>query len=96
MTFGMLDMVETRQISALAKAELSRLGGCAIAQAVSCCLPTAALIRFQAKSCVICDGQIGAGASFFLERWIFLPILISPNALYSSATRGWWNRKMSS
>jgi hypothetical protein len=41
------------------------MAGCAIAQAVSRWLPTAAAqVRSQVKSCGICGGQSGTGAGF--------------------------------
>jgi hypothetical protein len=55
--------------------------GCAIAQAVSRWLPTAAArVRSQIRSCGICGGQSGTGAGFLLVLRFPLPILIPPTA----------------
>lgn len=55
------------------------------AQAVSLLLPNATVrVRFQAKSYRICCGQIGSGSGLLRKVQFPLPILILPNALYSS------------
>jgi hypothetical protein len=69
--------------------------GRAIAQAISCRLPTAAVrARARLRSCGICGGQSGAGAGFLLVLRFPLPILITPTAPHSSSSiiRGWYNR----
>jgi hypothetical protein len=67
--------------------------GRAIAQAVSRRLPTAAArVRFQVRSCGICDEQSGTGAGFLRVLRFPLPILISPTTPHSSVIRGWYNR----
>jgi hypothetical protein len=69
--------------------------GRAIAQAVSCWLPTAAA-RVQARvwSCGICGGQSGAGAGILRVLRFPLPIFIPPIAPQSppSIIWGWYNR----
>jgi hypothetical protein len=40
----------------------------------------------------ICGGQNGTGARFVRVLRFPLPILIPPNAPYSSIIRGWYNR----
>jgi hypothetical protein len=71
--------------------------GRAIGQAVNRPLPTAATqVRTQVRSCGICDGQSGAGASFLQVLRFPLPILIPPTAPHlSSIIRGWYNRPVS-
>jgi hypothetical protein len=66
----------------------------AVAQAVSCWLPTvAAWVRAQVRSCGICGGQSGTGAGFLLVLWFHLPILIPLIAPHSSSIiQGWYNR----
>jgi hypothetical protein len=66
----------------------------AIAQAVSRRLLTAAArVRSQVRSCGICGGQNGAGASFLRVLLFPLPILIPPTAPHSSTIiRLWYNR----
>jgi hypothetical protein len=68
--------------------------GCAIAQAVSCRLPTsAAHVRSQVTSCGICGGQSGTEAGFLRVFRFSLPILIPPSAPYPSLSiRNWYNR----
>jgi hypothetical protein len=67
-----------------------------VTQAVSRRLPTAAAwVRSQVKSCGICGEQSGIGAGFFRVLRFPLPILIPPNAPYSSTIRGWYNRPVS-
>jgi hypothetical protein len=46
--------------------------GCAIAQAVSCCLPTTVV---RVRSCAICGGQSSTGASFSQVLRFPLPII---------------------
>jgi hypothetical protein len=66
------------------------------AQAVSRWLPTsAARVRSQVRSCGICGGQSSNGAGFLRVVRFPLPILIPPNAPYSSIIRGWYNRPIS-
>jgi hypothetical protein len=43
----------------------------------------------------ICGGQNGTGAGFLRVFQFLLPILIPPNASYSSIIRGWYNRPIS-
>jgi hypothetical protein len=69
--------------------------GRAIAQAVSCRLPTAAArVRTQVRSCWICGEQSGTGEDFLRVLLFPLPILIPPTAPHSSSSiiRGWYNR----
>jgi hypothetical protein len=69
--------------------------GHAIAQAVSCQLPTmAARVRAQVRSCGICGGQRGTGGKFSQVLRFPLPILIPLTAPHSSSsiTQGWYNR----
>jgi hypothetical protein len=55
--------------------------GRAIAQVVSRWLPTAAArVRSQVRSCGICGGQSGTGASFLQVLRFPLPVLIPPTA----------------
>jgi hypothetical protein len=55
--------------------------GRAIAQAVSCWLPTAAArVRARGLASGICGGQSGAGAGFLRVLQFPLPIFIPPNA----------------
>jgi hypothetical protein len=55
--------------------------GSAIAQAVSCWLPTtAARVRARVWSSGICGGQSGAEAGFLQVLRFPLPIFISPNS----------------
>jgi hypothetical protein len=55
--------------------------GCAIAQAVSRWLPTAAArVRVRYWSSGICGGQIGAEAGFLGELRFPLPVLIAQNS----------------
>jgi hypothetical protein len=64
--------------------------GCAVAQAVSCWLPTAvAWVRVRA-ACKICGGQNGTGASFFRVLRFPLPIIppISPSQSPRAGTVG--------
>jgi hypothetical protein len=64
--------------------------GHAIAQAVSCWLPTAvAQVRSQVRSCGICVGQRDAGSSFLRVLGFLLPILIPPGAPHSSSYIIW-------
>jgi hypothetical protein len=68
---------------------------CAIAQVVSCRLPTAtARVRPRVRSCGICGGQSGTGAGFLRVLWILLPIRIPPIAPQSSSSIiwGWYHR----
>jgi hypothetical protein len=68
---------------------------CAIAQAVSHQLPTAAArVQAQFRLCEICDGQSGTGAGFLRALQFPLPILIPPTAPHSLSyiIRGWYNR----
>jgi hypothetical protein len=56
-------------------------------QAVSRRLPIAAArVRSHDKSCEICDEKSGTGAGFLRVLRLPLPILIPPNAPYSSRT----------
>jgi hypothetical protein len=66
--------------------------GRAIAQVVSCQLPTAAApVRAQVRSCGICGGQSGIGAVFLRVLRFPLPILIPLTAPHSSSIiRGWY------
>jgi hypothetical protein len=58
-------------------------------QAVSRRLSTAAVrVRSQVRSCRICGGQSGNGVGFLLTFCFPLPILIPPNASYSSFGAG--------
>jgi hypothetical protein len=67
--------------------------GCAIAQAFSRPLPNAkARVRYHITSCGICGGQSGTGAGLLRVLRFPLPILIPPNAVYSSIIRGCYNR----
>jgi hypothetical protein len=69
--------------------------GRAIAQAISCWLPTmAGWVRAWVWSCGICGGQSGAGAGFFRVLRFPLPISIPPIApqTSSSIVCGWYNR----
>jgi hypothetical protein len=60
--------------------------GHAIAQAVSRRFPTAAAqVRAQVRSCGICGGQSGTGASFLRVLRFPLPIIIPPTAPHSSS-----------
>jgi hypothetical protein len=72
--------------------------GCAIAQAVSGRLPTAAA-RFQAQAGWrgICGGQSCTGSGFLRVLRFPLPIIIPPTAPYSSSSiiRGWYSRPIS-
>jgi hypothetical protein len=62
----------------------------AIAQAVSCWLPTAAAqVRARVWSCGICGGQSGAGAGFLRVLLFPLPILIPPIAPQSPSSIIW-------
>jgi hypothetical protein len=74
--------------------KLSNPGGSSIAQAVCRRLPTsAARVRDQVRSCGICGGQSGTGASFPSVLRFSLPILIPLTAPHSSSiVRGWYNR----
>jgi hypothetical protein len=61
-------------------------GGHAIAQGVSCWLPTVvAWVRSQVKSCGICGGPSGTGAGCLRALQFHLPILIPPNTPSSGA-----------
>jgi hypothetical protein len=65
-------------------------GGRAIAQVVSCWLPTVAS-RVQARvwPCGICGGQSGAGTGFLRVLRFPLPILIPPIAPHSPSSIIW-------
>jgi hypothetical protein len=64
--------------------------GCAIAQAVSRRLPTAAAtVRSRVRSCGIYGERSGTGAGYLRVLRFPLPILIPPNAPYSPIIRGW-------
>jgi hypothetical protein len=65
--------------------------GCAIAQAVSPRLPTAAArVPAHARSCGIYGKQSGTDASFLWILRFSLPVLIPPTAPHSSSIiRGW-------
>jgi hypothetical protein len=66
--------------------------GHAIAQTVSCHLPTtAARVWTQVKSWGMRDGQCGTEAGFLQVPGFPLPVLIPPNAPYSSIIWGWYN-----
>jgi hypothetical protein len=71
--------------------------GRAIALAVTRRLLTAATrVRAQVRSCRICGGQSGTGASFLRALRVPLPILIPLTAPHSSSiVRGWYNRPVS-
>jgi hypothetical protein len=70
----------------MTKRDLSR----AIAQAVSCWLPTAAArVRARFWSCGICGGQRGAGAGFLRVLRFPLPIFIPPTAPQSPSSIIW-------
>jgi hypothetical protein len=63
--------------------------GRAIAQEVNCRLPTAAArVRSQLRSCGVCGGQSGIGTGFLLVLRFPLPVIIPPNAPYSSSEAG--------
>jgi hypothetical protein len=64
----------------------TRLGGRAIAQAVSRWLPTAAA---RVWSCGICGGQRGAGVGFLRVLRFPLPIFIPPVAPQSPSSIIW-------
>jgi hypothetical protein len=67
-----------------------------IAQEVSSRLPTeAAPVRAHVKSCGICSEQSDNAKGFLRVLWFPLPILIPPNAPYSSIIRGWYNKLIS-
>jgi hypothetical protein len=62
------------------------LKGRAIAQAVSCRLPTvAARFQSQVTSYGTCGGQSGTGAGFLQVLQFPQPVLIPPNSTYSRA-----------
>jgi hypothetical protein len=64
-----------------------------IAQAFSRRFPIpVARVRSQVRSCWICAGQSGTGESFLRVLRFPLPILIPPDAPYSSIIWGWYNR----
>jgi hypothetical protein len=66
------------------------LKGCAIAQAVSRWLPTAAArVRARVWSCGICGGQSGAGTGFLRVLRFPLPIFIPPIAPQSPSSIIW-------
>jgi hypothetical protein len=72
-----------------------KVGDRAIAQVVSCRLPTtAAPFRAQIMSCGICGGQSGTGVAFLWVLRFPLPILIPPTVPHSSSSivRVWYNR----
>jgi hypothetical protein len=70
--------------------------GRALAQAVCRRLPTAAArVRAQSRSCWICGGQGGNWAGCLQVIRFPLPILIPPNAPYSSIIWVWYNRPIS-
>jgi hypothetical protein len=73
---------------------ITRMGGRAVAQAVSRRLPTAAArVRSQFRSCGICGKRSGTGAIFLRVLRFPLPILIPPTTPHSSSIiRGWYNR----
>jgi hypothetical protein len=52
--------------------------GRAVAQAVSCWLPTAAAQVRVRTACGVCGGQIGTGAGFLCVLRFPLPIIIPP------------------
>jgi hypothetical protein len=54
------------------------LSGRAVAQAVSCRLPTAAARARVRAACGVCGGQRGTGAGFFRVLRFPLPIIIPP------------------
>jgi hypothetical protein len=83
-------------VQCLKKGEMAILMVCrgrAIAQAVSRRFPTAAArVRSQVRSCGICGGQSGTGASFLRILRFSLPVLIPPTTLHlPSIIRGWYN-----
>jgi hypothetical protein len=64
--------------------------GCAVAQAVSRWLPTAATrVRARVWSCGICGGQSVAGVGFFRVLRFPLPIFIPPIAPQSPSSISW-------
>jgi hypothetical protein len=71
--------------------------GRAIAQPVSCRLPTAAArVRAQVRSCGICGERSGTVTDFLRVLWFPLPIFIPPTAPHSSSiVRGWYSRPIS-
>jgi hypothetical protein len=70
--------------------------GRAIVQAVSHRLPTAAArVRSQVRPRGFRGGRSGTGAGVLRGLWFPLPILIPPNAPYSSIIQGWYNRPTS-
>jgi hypothetical protein len=70
--------------------------GHAKAQNISRRLPVAvARVRSQFRSCGVCGGRSGTRTDFLRVFRFPLPILIAPNAPYSSTIRGWYNRPTS-
>jgi hypothetical protein len=92
---GVHESVNSVAILCRCASSFIELVGRAIAQAVSCWLPTAtARTRARVRSCGICGEQSGTGAGFVQVLGFSLPIFIPSNAPQSpsSIIWGWYNR----